>query len=774
MNLRIGFKTAVSNYADGWGERYLSPLIAAGIPPVVGAMDGAGFAYEAQEAMKAAGWSYEKQRTACLVFRTTENDIPNYRIDPRDAADAQWAWHSARWPIELDRKIVYGGITNESAFVLGEADLPEGGGPYRKWFQHVENDGNWKWDNSEWLAAHAYRLCEHALAAGVRFTVFGFAPGTPESWQWRGPEMTKLLDLLRKHPDDLAIDLHEGSMTVENLDAPYLIGRWRNVPQPWPTMIFTEFGWTLREAPVVEVAMPQLLDAYREHYAYDHIKGVVLWSLTKGASWGDIGATVNTYMAHIAYAMLNLDIPPLADETPLPPPPNPEPPMPDETLEEVLWERATSAAPTNLDAALQKHILSTANYTPYGPEKWVAYEGLQYATQAAMDWGNMRQRVYWCRVPEWDKIYFIDDPEATLEFVVWPVKRTPAVTQAFGARPEVYQQYGFPGGHEGIDLRANLNDPVLAVADGMVLGIHEGGNYGKYIKIAHAGGWVTLYAHLNAFAMLDVGDYVVGGQTIGFAGTTGNSTGTHLHLGLSHVTSTYTDANGNRWPKGIHDPTDYLKPFMATPPTPAGLDLLPYIKGDGTIYQMKVIWQGQEHSQQMQTQTGYGNAFYLVKNNEWEEFYFDSEYIHRGIDTSPGNGMYYWQRQNALETKARWCLRIRAAGQTYERNPLVTFYDKNTGLKLANPASDYRRSWLRLAKHHASWRHPQGAMPFADVVELHWLLKPDAITPAETYFYAKNYGLVGWSSSNGDYSFVVEVFRPGERSPMVRESITIR
>lgn len=978
MYPRLGLKTAVTNYADGWGEKYLMPLIRAGIPPVVGALDGAGFAYEAQEAMREAGWSYEKQRQATIVYRNTENDIPDYQLSPQDAADRQWEWHNARWPRELDRRIVYGGITNESAFVLGEADLPNGGGPYRKWFQHVGNDNQWKWDNSEWLAAHAYRLCEHALAAGVRFTVFGWSPGTPESWQWRGPEMAKLLNLLRQYPDDLAIDLHEGSLIVDHLDTPSLIGRWRNIPRPLPSIIVTEFSWTLNKAPVVEIAMPQLLDAYRKHYAYPHIKGVVVWSLTKGKSWSDIGATVNTYMGHIAYAMLNLDIPPLADETPLPPPtpepepppvsnvnmlknpsfndedwtdatefsgqhpkywlvayndlpnevvpsqpnygpiegvhkgkgelpqdewdlylldegycyklfapgprpiwgrlkqeipdlpagryklttrayndchrkspsgkdynlePNhaqtmiklngkvvrdwtnlkagewhhtetainhaggifdlavhfranwgtenafflddwslvkieepvpPEPPMPDKPLEEVLWERATSVAPTNLDAALQKHILSTANYTPYGPEKWVAYEGLQYATQAAMDWGNMRQRVYWCRVPEWDNIYFIDDPEATLEFVVWPVKRTPAVTQAFGARPEVYQQYGFPRGHEGIDLRANLNDPVLAVADGMVTGVHEGGNYGKYIKIAHAGGWVTLYAHLNAFAMLDVGDYVTGGQTIGFAGTTGNSTGTHLHFGLSHATSTYTDAEGNRWPKGIHDPTDYLTPFLSVPPAPAGLDLLPYIKGDGTIYQMKVIWQGQEHSQQMQTQTGYGSAFYLVKNNEWEEFHYDSEYIYRGIDTSPGNGMYYWQRQNALETKARWCLRIMAAGQTYERNPLVTFYDKSTGAKLENPASNYRRSWLRFAKHHASWRHPQGALPFADVVELHWLLKPDATTPAETYFYAKNYGLVGWSSSNGDYSFVVEVFRPGERSPMVRESITIR
>ena len=111
MYPRLGLKTAVTNYADGWGEKYLMPLIRAGIPPVVGALDGAGFAYEAQEAMREAGWSYEKQRQATIVYRNTENDIPDYQLSPQDAADRQWEWHNARWPRELDRRIVYGGIT---------------------------------------------------------------------------------------------------------------------------------------------------------------------------------------------------------------------------------------------------------------------------------------------------------------------------------------------------------------------------------------------------------------------------------------------------------------------------------------------------------------------------------------------------------------------------------------------------------------------------------------------------------------------------------------
>lgn len=352
--------------------------------------------------------------------------------------------------------------------------------------------------------------------------------------------------------------------------------------------------------------------------------------------------------------------------------------------------------------------------------------------------------------------------------------------------------YALPSGamayHTGADL--NLNTPtwdadkgrtVHAIANGIVTHAKQipTGTWGRLVVIRHVksdGSIVhSRYGHLASMTVTE-GQIVGRGDVVGTVGGAEWGMPNHLHFDIS--TSGVLENEPTHWPGkdkvAVEDNYENPKLWLMSHRSLAGLDLLPYIRGDGTIYQMKVIWQGEEHSQQMQTQTSYGSAFYLVKNNEWEEFYFDSEYIYRGIDTSPGNGMYYWQRQNSLEMKARWCLRIMAAGQTYERNPLVTFYDKSTGAKLENPASGYRRSWLRLAKHHASWRHPQGAMPFADVVELHWLLKPDAITPAETYFYAKNYGLVGWSSSNGDYSFVVEVFRPGERSPMVRESITIR
>jgi len=173
------------------------------------AIDMAGPVWEAQEKMRRAGWSTAKQRQAALVYRHSLNDVPDYRADPVQSARAMWEYHKAKWPPELDRRIVYAGIVNEPATFLSRGEGYEH--PLRKVMINPSSQLA-ELDNSEWLAAHALELCRLALAAGVRFSVLGWSPGTPEPFQWRGPQMTALLDLLRAHPDELALDLHEYSL----------------------------------------------------------------------------------------------------------------------------------------------------------------------------------------------------------------------------------------------------------------------------------------------------------------------------------------------------------------------------------------------------------------------------------------------------------------------------------------------------------------------------------------------------------------------------------
>jgi murein DD-endopeptidase MepM/ murein hydrolase activator NlpD len=87
--------------------------------------------------------------------------------------------------------------------------------------------------------------------------------------------------------------------------------------------------------------------------------------------------------------------------------------------------------------------------------------------------------------------------------------------------------------HEGIDLVAPSGTMVYAAADGLVVGAAPNGRYGNWIRIEHAGKLATVYGHLSAFAPgIEPGETVVRGELIGFVGSTGRSTGAHLHFEL--------------------------------------------------------------------------------------------------------------------------------------------------------------------------------------------------------------------------------------------------
>lgn len=101
------------------------------------------------------------------------------------------------------------------------------------------------------------------------------------------------------------------------------------------------------------------------------------------------------------------------------------------------------------------------------------------------------------------------------------------ITSGFGLRVDPFTGgYGF---HKGVDFHANIGDPVTAVADGVVSYVGPRGGYGKLIEIDHGNGYVTRYAH-NSVLIVHTGDLVHAGQTIAKAGSTGHSTGAHVHF----------------------------------------------------------------------------------------------------------------------------------------------------------------------------------------------------------------------------------------------------
>ncbi len=102
-----------------------------------------------------------------------------------------------------------------------------------------------------------------------------------------------------------------------------------------------------------------------------------------------------------------------------------------------------------------------------------------------------------------------------------------AVSSEFGDR--ISPITGEPEFHLGIDLSAGSGVPVYAVLDGVVTvsGFHY--SYGNYIRIDHGGGFETLYAH-NSQLLVGVGTAVTAGQAIAAIGSSGDSTGPHLHF----------------------------------------------------------------------------------------------------------------------------------------------------------------------------------------------------------------------------------------------------
>ena len=89
---------------------------------------------------------------------------------------------------------------------------------------------------------------------------------------------------------------------------------------------------------------------------------------------------------------------------------------------------------------------------------------------------------------------------------------------------------GYNKKHLGVDFAAPTGTPIYAGGDGTITMIGRHGNYGKYIRIRHNGTYNTGYAHLSGYAKgMKKGKRVRQGQVIGYVGSTGMSTGPHLH-----------------------------------------------------------------------------------------------------------------------------------------------------------------------------------------------------------------------------------------------------
>ncbi len=118
--------------------------------------------------------------------------------------------------------------------------------------------------------------------------------------------------------------------------------------------------------------------------------------------------------------------------------------------------------------------------------------------------------------------------------ILWYTPTTKyTVTSKYGYRPNPFNPSKWEG-HNGVDLGAPKGTPIVATRSGIVTftGYQENGA-GNYVWINHGDGFKSIYMHMTNY-IVDVGQYVEAGEIIGYVGSTGRSTGPHLHFGLKY------------------------------------------------------------------------------------------------------------------------------------------------------------------------------------------------------------------------------------------------
>jgi murein DD-endopeptidase MepM/ murein hydrolase activator NlpD len=124
--------------------------------------------------------------------------------------------------------------------------------------------------------------------------------------------------------------------------------------------------------------------------------------------------------------------------------------------------------------------------------------------------------------------YFDSEGKSARRFLMKTPINGARLSSGFGMRR--HPILGFNKLHKGTDFAAPTGTPIFAAGNGVVVKAEWNGGYGKFVRIRHPNGWETAYAHLSRYASgLSKGDRVRQGDVIGYVGSTGRSTGPHLH-----------------------------------------------------------------------------------------------------------------------------------------------------------------------------------------------------------------------------------------------------
>lgn len=283
---KVGFHVGPGGNARGLGD-WMRKLNDAGVPFFLKSTDAAGPLFEGQQLMvanEAAG----RNVPHTLVFRFTDAKYEalfyDTTLSAEEAGRRNWDMCRGDFPRELDRRHV--------------------------WFETLNEPGRFGADDRlqiDRLGRFSLTVAQLAVAQGYRYAAFSFSTGVPEPEDWEHPSMLEFLRFAGRHPDQVAVALHEYSLVRESLSRLYpdLLGRFQYLFEvcdrhgiPRPTILITEWGWTHNDVPDAKTALRHIKWAAWLYAAYPQVKGAAIWYL--GPQFEGIANKAQTLIAPLA------------------------------------------------------------------------------------------------------------------------------------------------------------------------------------------------------------------------------------------------------------------------------------------------------------------------------------------------------------------------------------------------------------------------------------------------------------------------------------------
>lgn len=331
---KIGFHCGPAGNHNGIGD-YMRQLDKAGIPFVIKSVDHYGVCFEACQYNNAPHVICFR---LCLV-NGKWFDVPDYSLDPDEAAVKHWRQTVQSLPPEFNKEKVWLEVINEV-------------------------DKN----RSEWLGQFAVHVGQLALQEGYKILQFAWSSGEPEPSHWETEGMLAYLRLCDQNPGRLGIALHEYSFDANDIWRlkPHLIGRFTQLYDicdkyslKRPQVVLTEWGWTHQHVPDPTTALQHIREANELYAPYPELLGGAIWYLGSGPEWGKICDETQRLIAPVTQFSLNFKLnvepnrPPTETTITQPPPP---------VLTIPPNERVTAAPETPNNRAPQATASSNATF----------------------------------------------------------------------------------------------------------------------------------------------------------------------------------------------------------------------------------------------------------------------------------------------------------------------------------------------------------------------------------------------------------------------------